>query len=526
MDSETKNFGLEQIASRIEEKEYALDYTYQRSEGQWSLEQKSLLIDSYIKNFPVDGITVARKKISDTEYSLTEYFVIDGVQRSTTICDFINNRMALSKNMPAYDGHELAGKYYNDLDDYIKRLLGNYQQSVVVIKQWTPEELKEVFKRKNNGKPLTKAQKLSVFYNQNLMDEIGNITKLNEMDANGKPVKNFWQRVISNSTHKNAEDRTLVMQAIMLIDKKMYIDANGKKTNLLQSGFSSDDMENYINQFLSYTADEQNALIEAVSEASEKLTEHFSTYMDNLEAEIATAKADKRAAKKADKSADVSVYDGIIKANGAKLKSIKKLTIPMLVAGMAKAINQKTKDCDENYMDSVYGLLDFLVEHSKRTEAEREEYEAVNTEDAFLYYYHNYNTQATASIAKVNGRWNVFKKFATGSAFVADKAKEETDALLEEYRKQHDKKKAKKEDAAEEKPVEDEIPDIELSAEEEAQFAAEVEQAMAESGEASATTDGDELDKLFASMPDDTNELDTVYAPQTETTESENEENN
>lgn len=464
------------ISKKCENGKFDLNYTYQRLEGQWSLEQKSLLIDSYIKGFPVDAITVAAK-IKDSE----EYYVIDGVQRATTIRDFVNNRFKLSKNIKPYDGEELAEKTYDELPQKFKDAFEEYNQSIEYITSWTEEELREVFRRKNNGKPLTKAQKMAVAYSDSLFEEINKITNLDEVDTNGKKVKNFWNRVISKSTHLKAEDRVLVMQCLMLVDKAMYVD--GKMTKAFASGFTTDEIENYVAKFQEYSADVQAKLLGRVQNATTELTDA----MNALESEIKNAKKQIRAIRKTNPNDDVSTYEEIVARNTNRLKSIKKLTVPMLVAGMYRAISVHKKGQNKtNYLNAVYELLDFLAAHSKRTEAERYAFERENEADlkisSFLKYYHNYNTQATASKEKVNGRLSVFVGFVKGEyVFDVEETSEEAEAEMEKL----------------------------------------VAQAQ-EDTNTSESTEGDALMDLFMNAPNaEVNDnIEEVYAPATETEET------
>lgn len=462
------------ISKKCENGKFDLNYTYQRLEGQWSLEQKSLLIDSYIKGFPVDAITVAAK-IKDSE----EYYVIDGVQRATTIRDFLMNKFKLSKNIKPYDGEELAEKTYDELPQKFKDAFEEYNQSIEYITSWTEEELREVFRRKNNGKPLTKAQKMAVAYSDSLFEEINKITNLDEVDANGKKVKNFWNRVISKSTHLKAEDRVLVMQCLMLVDKAMYVD--GKMTKAFASGFTTDEIENYVAKFQEYSADVQAKLLGRVQNATTELTDA----MNALESEIKNAKKQIRAIRKTNPNDDVSTYEEIVARNTNRLKSIKKLTVPMLVAGMSQTIKDKDVGFG-TYLNSVYSLLDFLAVHSKRTEAERYTFELENQLDdeiaTYLLYYRNYNTQATASKEKVNGRLSVFRAFATGKSISTSKLEDEN-------------------------------------------LEAEMEKLVAQAQEdtnTSESTEGDALMDLFMNAPNaEVNDnIEEVYAPATETEET------
>ena len=58
---------------------YRFDPPYQRDMNVWDIEQKSFLLDTIFKNFPIPPIFLEQKIDSDT--GITNYDVIDGKQR-------------------------------------------------------------------------------------------------------------------------------------------------------------------------------------------------------------------------------------------------------------------------------------------------------------------------------------------------------------------------------------------------------------------------------------------------------------
>lgn len=392
-----KSVAISTIPKLCENGTYDFTHPLQRSSGQWNKQQKSELIDSLFRNIYIDAVSLAKDG--------KKFYVIDGIQRLSTIRDFANGVLKLSDNLEELpDGESIAGKTYEDLSDEQKDYFNTRNLETVQMIDYTDKELREVFRRKNNGKPLTSAQKSSVKYSPELYKTILEITNLDEKNEKGRPVKNFWNRVVTKGILKNSEDRNLVMQSFMLIDKNMH-DSEGMKC-----GFQATDIAAYIDIFQSYSKDEQDVLISRIKEASTELSKQF----DVLEAEI---KENKKSIKNADEGTNLSEFEHIILVNKNRLKSIKKLTIPMLVAGMSRAITNKTGV--SNYMNNVYELLDFLADMQHRSRDEREkallDYEINGSETELpllaIEYYKHYNTSGTASRENVNGRWKVFKTF-------------------------------------------------------------------------------------------------------------------
>ena len=85
-----------------------LSHKLQRPEGQWNRKQKSDLIDSLLRHYPIDQAWV----IVEEDGTLS---VIDGVQSLSTIRDYIENIFALSKNI---NGIIINGEEKNDDTPY------------------------------------------------------------------------------------------------------------------------------------------------------------------------------------------------------------------------------------------------------------------------------------------------------------------------------------------------------------------------------------------------------------------------
>lgn len=192
---------------------YRLDPPYQRDFNVWNGEQKSFLIDTILKNFPIPPIFLEQKINPDT--GVTTYDVIDGKQRMSTIVDFINNKVSipLSYGSDIYGKKELNGLTFEQIkdkakeDDDTKAILADfwaYSLSIEYIENPDIKIVDNIFDRLNregsrlNSQELRKAQyydsllyndieyyrndslmqKLTSKLNKNRMDDIGFITEL------------------------------------------------------------------------------------------------------------------------------------------------------------------------------------------------------------------------------------------------------------------------------------------------------------------------------------------------------------
>ena len=155
MNYNSRSVAMESIPKLCERGVYDFTHPLQRSAGQWSRRQKSDLIDSIFRNFHIDAVSLARDG--------KKFYVIDGIQRLTTIRDFMDGKLKLSERLEVLpDGTVIAGKRFDDLSEELKLQFGTRNLDTVQMTDYTDEELREVFRRKNNGKPLTAAQKHSV----------------------------------------------------------------------------------------------------------------------------------------------------------------------------------------------------------------------------------------------------------------------------------------------------------------------------------------------------------------------------
>ena len=86
----TVNIIVGQLASRISHNEIDLTPEFQRLRGIWNNERKSRLIESLLLRIPIPVFYVAAKENDD-------WSVVDGLQRMSTIDDYMNKRFKLNR---------------------------------------------------------------------------------------------------------------------------------------------------------------------------------------------------------------------------------------------------------------------------------------------------------------------------------------------------------------------------------------------------------------------------------------------
>ncbi|WP_129794119.1 DUF262 domain-containing protein [Sphingosinicella sp. CPCC 101087] len=135
-----------QIASRIEHGEVELAPDFQRRARIWDISRKSKLIESILLRIPLPVFYVAA---DDRE----NWRVVDGLQRLTTIYDFIHTESVHSFSLRGLEYlSALEGTTFTQLPRSIKRRIDETELNINVIESGTPDEVMfNVFKRINTG---------------------------------------------------------------------------------------------------------------------------------------------------------------------------------------------------------------------------------------------------------------------------------------------------------------------------------------------------------------------------------------
>ena len=134
------------LVSRIRHGEIDLAPDFQRLAGIWDNTRKSRLIESLLLRIPIPVFYVAADE-NET------WSVVDGVQRISTIYDYVSDQFRLSRLEYL---QKLEGEYYSGLPRQMQRRIDETQFVVNVIEPGTPEEVMfNIFRRINTGgKPL------------------------------------------------------------------------------------------------------------------------------------------------------------------------------------------------------------------------------------------------------------------------------------------------------------------------------------------------------------------------------------
>lgn len=156
-----------QIVKMIEKDTISFKNIVQRS-FVWEKHRMSELIWSIIMGYPIPPIYAERGKTDNDKVKV--YDVLDGQQRNTTIYKFLKDEFALTqlKPIPYLDenGNEctvdISGKKFSELEEELQDIIKDATITVKYFDNLEQNQKAEMFRRLNNGKPLsTKAKTLA-----------------------------------------------------------------------------------------------------------------------------------------------------------------------------------------------------------------------------------------------------------------------------------------------------------------------------------------------------------------------------
>lgn len=150
------------LYDRIHHNEIDMQPEYQRNERIWSLKDRARLIESILLGLPIPVFYFAEKNKPDSEESY--WIVIDGLQRTTTLYDFMAGEFKLQHLERRFD---LNGKSFEGLSRIEQRRIREYQihGHLIQISDDSDEMVRELFQRINtSGKNLSYQEIRSALY--------------------------------------------------------------------------------------------------------------------------------------------------------------------------------------------------------------------------------------------------------------------------------------------------------------------------------------------------------------------------
>lgn len=231
--SKSRVLNVTNMLKRHKKNEFCLSIPFQREEDQWDKERKSLLIDSMLRGYKIPALWIC---VTPTEMYPANS-VIDGIQRMSTIIQFVNDGFKLSKKIEPitltpedYIGiketvtYEIGGKKFSKLPDVLQDMILYADLDLQELYNYTDDEIEEQFYRLNNGVPMTASQKLKVILGTTVAGKIKPLTQLP-----------FWERTkFTKAQIKHDEIYATILQCLMLVTG--YSDNEDNKVKSFSAG--------------------------------------------------------------------------------------------------------------------------------------------------------------------------------------------------------------------------------------------------------------------------------------------------
>lgn len=211
----TKPFTMETCLRRLTQGTINLNPDFQRQEV-WTIDKKSRLIESLMLKIPIPMFYV-----SGDEKGIL--IVVDGLQRISTIRDFILGKKYLESNDEKDKGDgfklqdlefwkEYEGKNFKGLPTHIVNRILETEFTITIINPSTPEEVRRnIFKRINTGGlPLSSQEIRNALY-------IGHASKL----LNDLASLNIFKQATDNSIKNlRMEDKELILRFVSFLVRR------------------------------------------------------------------------------------------------------------------------------------------------------------------------------------------------------------------------------------------------------------------------------------------------------------------
>ena len=198
------NWTAKALVNQMEKGKVNYDNAVQRNLV-WDVEKKSLLIHSMIYGYAIPAMYFTRDESG-------VYDSLDGKQRSNTISEYLHDEFALSTDTPAVvddNGcvEDVSGLYFSQLPEWAQDKIKDYNLTIYYYEGMTEAEVREFFRRLNNGKPLSAIELTRA--------NVPSLTIFQQL-AKHKSI----QFVVSEAGRKRFTDEMIAMQLYQLITEE------------------------------------------------------------------------------------------------------------------------------------------------------------------------------------------------------------------------------------------------------------------------------------------------------------------
>ena len=198
------NWTAKALSNQMEKGKVNYDNAVQRNLV-WDVEKKSLLIHSMIYGYAIPAMYFTRDENG-------VYDSLDGKQRSNAISEFLHDEFALSADTPSVMDEngcveDISGMYFSQLPEWVRDKIKDYNLTIYYYEDMTEDEVREFFRRLNNGKPLSAIELTRA-----------NVPSLTIFQQLAK--HSAIQFVVSEAGRKRFTDEMIAMQLYQLITEE------------------------------------------------------------------------------------------------------------------------------------------------------------------------------------------------------------------------------------------------------------------------------------------------------------------
>jgi len=171
----------------------------------WDHEKKSNLIVSILMDIPIESLLF--EETEDDSHN-----VLDGKQRTLTLCSFVEDGFALSDKIRIkdLDGLALVDKKFSSLPEEVRNRILEYELSIAILRPLDPDERGTVFFMRNQAVSLTKMDLSLVMLGEGAMTTFTNLCNHNFMLNKIK---------LTEPARRKHEDLQILLQYLILCQR-------------------------------------------------------------------------------------------------------------------------------------------------------------------------------------------------------------------------------------------------------------------------------------------------------------------
>jgi len=218
MEKKSLPWNVRQVCSMIQKGTVTFDNPLQRPADQWTIENKSLLVDSLFRIYLPDIWFIQSKN----EHNTNTYDTIDGKQRLTILSSFLKDEWTLTTLEPVKiettgEMVNISGKKFSELPIEAQDQIKSCQLSIKALELEEDEDEEEIvrdlFYRLNNGKQCSREHLAFVVAKRNVQEFIRKMIEEHKL---------FTLMKYSATAIKKSDREMTILQSIIIISGQEY----------------------------------------------------------------------------------------------------------------------------------------------------------------------------------------------------------------------------------------------------------------------------------------------------------------